>query len=136
MDCGCPGARAPVVKTVRFADGVPMPASVSPASTNVPRNAVGGGNPAPYVTAQRAVAALAAVVVALVIYRIATRSKKLERFYTPYAREEPTRPYIPYTGTEPYGVYGAIPWAYAYDLETPAEAFPYLPPAYRTNDVL
>jgi hypothetical protein len=35
------------------------------------------------------------------------------RFYTGSAREEPTRSYVPYTGTVPYGPWGGRPWAEA-----------------------
>jgi len=34
-----------------------------------------------------------------------------DTFYTSYTLEEPTRPYTPCTGTEPYGPQGARPWA-------------------------
>ncbi|HVE13480.1 MAG TPA: hypothetical protein VNI01_08815 [Elusimicrobiota bacterium] len=34
-------------------------------------------------------------------------------FYTPFSREEPTRPYLAYTGTPPVGPWGAAPWAEA-----------------------
>ena len=34
-----------------------------------------------------------------------------EGFYTRWAREEPTRSYVPYVGTAPRGTWGAEPWA-------------------------
>ena len=51
-------------------------------------------------------------VVILVIILLATHTSKSEKshFYTEYAIEEPTRPYLPYTGTEPRGFWGTEPW--------------------------
>jgi hypothetical protein len=39
-----------------------------------------------------------------------------DRFFTESAREEPTRAYTPYTGTVPFGHWGAQPWAEAVPL--------------------
>lgn len=37
-----------------------------------------------------------------------------ETFYTRYARETPTRPYLAYTGTPPRGPWGPEAWAERY----------------------
>ncbi len=37
-------------------------------------------------------------------------------FYTPHGQEEPTRSYVPYTGTVPFGHWGARPWSEAVPL--------------------
>ncbi len=62
---------------------------------------------------------LAVLVVALVVVVAATAvffaaKARREGFYTLYAREEPTRSYVPYTGTIPFGTWGVEPWALAF----------------------
>lgn len=37
-------------------------------------------------------------------------------FFTEFAQEEPTRSYVPYTGTVPFGTWGTLPWAEAVPL--------------------
>lgn len=44
-----------------------------------------------------------------------------DRFFTEYAREEPTRSYTPYTGTLPFGHWGDRPWAEAVPLTRAGE---------------
>ena len=60
------------------------------------------------------------VVLALVVVAIrwytgrhfgAGRNPTSEGFYTEHGQEEPTRSDVPYTGTIPYGSWGAVPWA-------------------------
>jgi hypothetical protein len=65
-----------------------------------------------------AIAATGAVVVVIVITIVAACAAAARRarrqqspFYTGYATEDPTRDYIPYTGTIPYGTWGVTPWA-------------------------
>ena len=36
-----------------------------------------------------------------------------ENFYTEHGQEEPTRSYVPYVGTVPFGAWGSEPWAEA-----------------------
>jgi len=43
-----------------------------------------------------------------------------ESFYTTTAFEEPTRSYTPYTGTIPFGPWGATPWAQQYPFPPPS----------------
>ena len=76
---------------------------------------------------------VAIIIAAVVIVIRKKRAKsKADKFFTLYAQEEPTRSYTPYTGTIPFGTWGTKPWAEAFDLETPQQAYPYLPPPYRT----
>jgi len=51
--------------------------------------------------------------VVLIVILVAAFARKggLEGFYTEYAEEEPTRSWVPYTGTIPYGEWGNLPWA-------------------------
>lgn len=55
--------------------------------------------------------------------RLAARGR--DGFYTEHGQEEPTRSYVPYTGTLPFGTWeqGHLPWA---------EAFPFAPHYYRS----
>jgi hypothetical protein len=53
-----------------------------------------------------------AVVVALALLAAYAASRR-EQFFTPHGSEEPTRSYTPYTGTLPFGPWGARPWAEA-----------------------
>jgi len=55
--------------------------------------------------------ALVALVAAAVFF--GTKPPR-EGFFTRYAREEPTRSYVPYTGTIPFGTWGVEPWALAF----------------------
>jgi hypothetical protein len=59
---------------------------------------------------------LAIVIVVAAVKKFKKRKKS--GFYTPFAEEEPTRPYTPYTGTEPVGEWGARPWAEVFDPST------------------
>lgn len=56
------------------------------------------------------IVALAAIVIAVVAWR---RRRAPDHFFTLYAREEPTRSYVPYVGTIPKGPWGGngLPWA-------------------------
>jgi hypothetical protein len=64
-------------------------------------------------TALVAAAGLVAIVaiIATVAACAAVARRQRRRFYTGYAVEEPTRDYIPYTGTIPNGTWGVKPWA-------------------------
>lgn len=83
------------------------------------------------------------VIICAVWYARAYRKRRqrtrlnFDRFYTLYAEEQPTRPYVPYVGTIPYGTWGVKPWAMAFDLEPPSEEYSYLPSRYRDpTDIL
>lgn len=145
--CGCKGGREVAdILTGGHADAVPSPRTAPLRTGGGERcaddqparmggTARSGGN-------ALAIAAIAAVVILIIVairrkVKSRTSLRSGERFFTQYAQEEPTRPYTPYTGTVPFGEWGTKPWAYAYDMETPQEAYPYLPPPYRTfMDVL
>jgi hypothetical protein len=68
-------------------------------------------------TTSAAVAAGAAIVATITILMIlilyAGGLKRSEGFFTEYATEEPTRSYVPYAGTIPFGEWGTgvQPWA-------------------------
>lgn len=57
-------------------------------------------------------AVLALIVIAAAAAAMVRRGA--ENFYTQYAEEEPTRSYVAYTGTVPYGEWGTQAWAEAY----------------------
>jgi len=56
-------------------------------------------------------AALIVLTVAIVAACVMVVRHERSPFFTGYATEEPTRDYIPYTGTIPYGTWGVTPWA-------------------------
>jgi len=58
-------------------------------------------------------ACLAVLLVLLVWYFASWGGKPRDGFYTKYSQEEPTRSYVPYSGTLPYGQWGARPWGAA-----------------------
>jgi hypothetical protein len=74
-------------------------------------------------------AVVAACLLVLVIMFLAMRrllkTGARDGFYTEHGQEEPTRSYVPYTGTLPFGAWeqGHLPWA---------EAFPAAPHYYRS----
>lgn len=52
------------------------------------------------------------ILIALVIILLYCMGPSRSHFYTGYAIESPTRLMdVPYTGTEPLGVWGSAPWA-------------------------
>jgi len=54
-----------------------------------------------------------AVLICLVLVTVAVMAlfkKSSDHFYTEYNQEAPTRLEVPYTGTEPLGVWGSMPW--------------------------
>lgn len=54
-----------------------------------------------------------AVLICLVLVTVAVIAlfkKKSDHFYTESNQEAPTRLEVPYTGTEPLGVWGSMPW--------------------------
>lgn len=57
--------------------------------------------------------ALACLTVLAIVLAIACRRRRAPRdgFFTEHGQEEPTRSYVPYTGTVPVGHWGAQPWA-------------------------
>jgi hypothetical protein len=65
-----------------------------------------------------ALACAAVVVLAVWLWRKKRRTQ--DNFYTLYADEEPTRSYVPYVGTIPYGEWGVQPWAEAHPVPQPA----------------
>jgi len=72
-------------------------------------------------------AAVAACITLLALLAVVclARCWKREGFYTEHGQEEPTRSYVPYTGTLPFGTWeqGHLPWA---------EAYPSAPHYYRS----
>lgn len=70
-----------------------------------------GRDDSPGTTALRFALLVVSVILIIVATKWATKGSGRERFYTLYAREEPTRSYVPYTGEIPYGEWGARPWA-------------------------
>ncbi len=96
--------------------GVPAPRTQAPVT--------GGGKPG--ASGRRRLAGAAMVVIGVVVIArlLRRRTGGKNRFFTPYAQEDPIRPYQPYTGTEPLGQWGAsagvIPWAEAVDLRPPS----------------
>ena len=56
-------------------------------------------------------AAVAVAVLLLVALCARKAARRRAPFYTGAATEEPTRSYVPYTGTIPLGVWGTEPWA-------------------------
>lgn len=73
----------------------------------------GGG---PEKTPGRLLLAILVVALLVLVAAVAFFAAKARRegFYTRYAREEPTRSYVPYTGTIPFGTWGVEPWALAF----------------------
>ena len=53
------------------------------------------------------------IVIAVVLMALIVAKKDKNKFYTEYARENPTRSYTPYTGTIPVGPWGVQPWGEA-----------------------
>lgn len=44
---------------------------------------------------------------------LARKIRRSEHFYTDFTQDEPTRPWVAYTGTVPNGTWGTLPWAEA-----------------------
>ncbi|MFA6166489.1 MAG: hypothetical protein WC700_07740 [Gemmatimonadaceae bacterium] len=60
-----------------------------------------------------AAACILLAILAIALVALAARRSRRDHFYTLYAREEPTRSYVPYVGTIAKGVWGGngLPWA-------------------------
>lgn len=126
MPCPC----AQEAPSVDAAAGVPPPKTKAPVQGGVEVKTKAPVHGGVEITARRGVARAAAAIIGLavvvVIIAVVMRSRRAgERFFTPYATEEPTRPYLPYTGTVPFGDWdaaaGTKPWAAAVDLSPPTE---------------
>jgi len=50
------------------------------------------------------------ILVIILLAKNTSSTAEKSHFYTEYAIEEPTRSYLPYTGTEPRGFWGTEPW--------------------------